>query len=70
MSDKQKIGIAADSWKKKIFRKHLKKKGYEFEEAGGGVMHVFSIMIEEKDLYKLQEDIKEINQKARNSKLN
>lgn len=70
MTDKQKIGIATDPWKKKIFRKYLKKKGYEFEEAGGDEIHVFTVMIEEKDLYKLQEDIKEINQIARNSKLN
>ena len=64
MSNKQKIAITTDPWKKKIFRKFLKKKGYEFEEVKGKKIHVFSLMIEEKDLYKLQEDIKEINQKA------
>ena len=71
MSDKIKIGICTDPWKSKIFKKLLKKKGYEFEYVkGNDGMDVFSIDIHPDDLHRAQNDIRDINTEARKSKMN
>lgn len=70
--DKLKVGIATDTWKVKIFKKELKKLGYEYETSDGITPEdkFFYIYVEPNKLEKAQSDIAYINQKARNSRMN
>jgi len=63
-----KIGIVTDPWKVKIFKKELTKAGYKFEFTNSKTMPVFTVEVTVTGAIELQNTVRNINNKARNSK--
>lgn len=70
MPKKLQIGIVTDKWKTPFFEKSLKEKGYSYTLVESTSVDVFKVDILKSELNKLGEDVKQMQDKAYQSKMN
>lgn len=63
-----KVGIAIDAWKFPVFKKRLKKAGYEFEKHSGITPDTLTLRVNTEDPVKLQKVIQSANDECAKSK--
>lgn len=65
---RQKVAIAVDDWKLKIFREKLTEAGYEYTDAGAFTADTTILTVETDNIFKLQGVLKDCQRAAKNSK--
>jgi hypothetical protein len=69
MTGELRAGIAIDDWKLPIFKQHLDKAGYRYEQAPGLTAGTLTLIVLTSDVKKLEAVVRAANQEARKSKL-